>query len=214
MFTRLSVDNLVEISQCLSPASIIQLSSTCNYLHQTKNQTAFQPYFEQLVERVKWITNRYPPNIRSIFGGVSAMIDWPIIVWQDKFIASTDYIDNILPEDMYQPIVLGEDRFDRPFIALRVNLNDRDNNEGLEETENKVVEILFQRHSGTQELWTNGCRGYGFVRESGYWYKSGNIVHRFIRQNIENLLSNKGYISFESPLFSETCMMSQSAHLY
>jgi hypothetical protein len=133
----------------------------------------------------------YCPEIIQIMGGLRQMVRFPILSWKNRFWGDTRYIDNIQPDDMSNPVMLGTDTHQRPFIALRIN--------GLSGNNDKpVVEILFQRFQDNPRKWVNGCDGYGLVRESGLWMND-IITHRYLTDNLTRLLNNQGYIMYEQP---------------
>ena len=131
-----------------------------------------------------YISKNFDNHIVSMFGGIQNMVKFPILEWDDKFMGSTDYIDNIIPQDLSSKIMMGIDNYNRPFISLRTNKNG-----------NKNVDTLFQRYTNEKNTWTYGTNGYSqLIIEGGYFYVRGEIKHKYIKQNIENLLKSKGYI--------------------
>ena len=66
------------------------------------------------------------------------------------------------------------------------------------------VDTLFQRYTGEKKTWTNGtCNSRGVITESGYFYSGGKFRHKYVKQNIKNLLEDKGYILSPPMLYSE-----------
>lgn len=178
----------------MSASSILSITCINHYFFAMPHKSPHKKLFYKLLKHVQWITEKFPIKIRNIFGGTNHMIDFPVVIWQNKFIASTDYIDNIHPEDVSAPVSVGQDVYDRPFICLRFRFstNTNSNKPPLE-----MVETLFQRYTDDSDFWTNGCQGSGLVRESSYWYRNGSFVHQFTHSNLERLLQNKGHIEYE-----------------
>tara|TARA_Y100000991_G_C21934568_1_gene332370 strand:+ start:149 stop:727 length:579 start_codon:yes stop_codon:yes gene_type:complete len=135
-----------------------------------------------------YISKNFDKYIISMLGGMENMINFPILKWNDKFIGSTDYIDNIMPQDLSSKIMIGIDNYNRAFISLRTNKNGKRN-----------VDTLFQRYTNEKNTWTNGTNGRSqLITEGGHFYIRGKIKHKHIEQNIENLLESKGYIFLPS----------------
>jgi hypothetical protein len=106
------------------------------------------------------------------------------------------YIDGIRAKDVTHPIMIGSDRFNRPFITFRTTR--------CNETASDItVEVLFQRYSNTQYVWTCGCCGNrGFIHDCSHCM-TGGFRHQFIKQNIYNLLNNVGYIKRHNSSYNE-----------
>lgn len=64
----------------------------------------------------------------------------------------TDYIDFIKPDDMEFSIMKGIDLFKRPFISLKVNINNKE-----------TVGTFFQRYSDCNKNWAFGSKSYDFA---------------------------------------------------
>ena len=136
-----------------------------------------------------YISKNFDNNIILMMGGIENMINIPILKWNDKFIGSTDYIDKIKPENMHSKIMIGIDCYKRPFICFRTKRYHKKFGEIF------TVDTLFQRYTAEKKTWTNGtCGPDRIITESGYFYSGGKFRHEHVKQNIKNLLENKGYI--------------------
>lgn len=62
-----------------------------------------------------------------------------------------DYIDFIRSNEVVHSVMHGTDKYNRPFIVLKVNVYDANNN--LKDTR---IETFFQRYTDNQYLWM-GC---------------------------------------------------------
>ena len=99
--------------------------------------------------------------LKKLFG--EKLFDLPIMDVGDKN-GSTDYIDYIKPTDLSYPIMIGYDKFNRFFIALRYIQN-----------ENIRVVSFFQRYSDNKTYFAQG----------GKLFKKFDIIG--ININSENL---------------------------
>ena len=57
-----------------------------------------------------------------------------------------------------------------------------------------VVNTMFQRYSYPKDTWTNGCCGYGFIFESSYFLRNGQMKHHLLTSNLYNIINNINYI--------------------
>jgi hypothetical protein len=186
----LSFDNFTTISYFLHPLDLINITDTCQELYKYQQIPEFKTLHKYLLDHVSFVKKYFSCQIRSYFGGLRDFLRYPVLHWQPSFQGSTDYIDNINPEDVSHPIMIGIDSYQRPFITLRTKITN------LDDTVYQVVDILFQRFTDCPDTWVNGCSGRGIVKESGRWLSNGNLQHRYLVKNIQNLLSKKGYIEY------------------
>ena len=140
-----------------------------------------------------YIARNFDDNIILMMGGMENMIKIPILEWKDNFLGGTDYIDRITPEDLNHKIMMGIDRYHRPFICFRIKRDE----------EKYSVDTLFQRYTGETQTWTNGTCRNSVITESGYFYSGGKFRHEYVKQNIRNLLEDKGYILSPPILYSQ-----------
>lgn len=68
---------------------------------------------------------------------------------------SSDYIDNIDPEEMTHPIMQGVDMYDRKFYAVKVHINNKTTGEITE-----GAGTFFERHSTKRNEWAYGSCYY------------------------------------------------------
>ena len=144
-----------------------------------------------------YISKNFDDNIILMMGGMENMIKIPILEWKDNFLGGTDYIDRIKPEDLNHKIMMGIDRYQRPFICFRIKRYNQRYGEIYS------VDTLFQRYTGEKKTWTNGTCRNSLITESGYFYSGGKFRHKYVKQNIRNLLEDKGYILSPPMLYSE-----------
>ena len=75
----------------------------------------------------------------------------PILKWDKRFMGCTDYIDNIRPCDLTNPMMIGIDHFKRPFLTLAFIYKKRKDSIG-------GCITYFQRFSDTSRVWAwGGC---------------------------------------------------------
>tara|TARA_B100001248_G_C27398588_1_gene467800 strand:+ start:7174 stop:7599 length:426 start_codon:yes stop_codon:yes gene_type:complete len=117
------------------------------------------------------------------------MMSYPIIKCIPQFIGGTDYIDNILPLNVSDKIMLSVDIYNRAFITFCIKNGD-----------DIFVDTLFQRYTGNKSSWTHGYRRQSFIFKCGMFVSNGIVRHELKAKNIENLLNDTGFIY----KFSET----------
>ena len=138
-------------------------------------------------------------------GGLRNMMCFPILKWDDKFVGCSGYIDKIKPDDMTSPIMIGFD--ERPFVAIRTKHT-------LSLYHYPInVTCLFQRYSDSKYSWCKGSIGLPFNREAGYFIDNGKLVHKLLKQNIENLLNNKGYLLYNSYCYHKRLQKEENVYL-
>lgn len=151
----------------------------------------FDLYRDKYNKKKTFILKHYIEIIITLMGGLKKMMTYPILPWKSHFLGSTDYIDKIKASDVYEPVMLGIDVFDRPFVTLRTR-------QIIRKKEHIAVNTLFQRYTDDKS-WTHGtCYGsLLFLSESGYFYNSNNqykFSHNLVNINIYQLLNDKKYI--------------------
>lgn len=86
---------------------------------------------------------------------------YPILKWKDDFLGFTGYIDRISCTDLSSPIMIGCDKYERPFISIKF-------------TKNKRVGCVtyFQRYENCTYNWVWGGNlfyGYGGDNRVNYY---------------------------------------------
>ena len=145
--------------------------------------------------RIEMFRKRYSYEIISLMNGIDNMLQYPTLPWQRTYLGSTGYIDGIPFKDLSAPIMKGIDGFNRAFITLRIVMNKKNSkitNSG--NPEQKHVQTLFQRYSNNISTWAHVCNGWGIIRESGHFMINGVLHHTLLKQNIQFLQENKGYV--------------------
>lgn len=120
----------------------------------------------------------------------SVLLKAPFLKWQWRFKGHTDYIDNIQPEDMTAPIMIGVGDGGRAYIAIRWQ------DEILKEKNKVGCDVLFQRYYDYKKTWSNGYSNYSFIREAGHFLIGGELRHTLLKQNIYNLIHNINEITY------------------
>jgi hypothetical protein len=77
---------------------------------------------------------------------------YPTLKWDEKFLGITGYIDHISPYDLISPIMIGTDKYERPFVSIKFIVN------------KKVGCITyFQRYENCTDNWVwGGDNFYGY----------------------------------------------------
>lgn len=86
-----------------------------SYLHSNINGNSERKYFYQ--RKQQWIDYHVCPLVQKIFP--RSLINYPFIHFQEHFLDEINYLRNIYPSDFRSPLVLGQDKFHRPFIVLK-----------------------------------------------------------------------------------------------
>ena len=133
-----------------------------------------------LDEKIEYLKINFPKAIIELLGGIHNMMTIPTLLWKDKFIGFTDYIDNITASDVNEPIMIGKDPWNRSFITIRYIV-----------FPNTKVITLFQRFSNDIKTWTHSSIGSPLITQSGYFLINGNICHPQFQHDIQQLVSNK-----------------------
>lgn len=103
--------------------------------------------------RTQWIMDHIPPVLIRIFHGMEAILSLPVLPWDDQFLGSTGYIDHLKPHHMTYPIMIGEDLWNRPFLAFRT----------LDIQNQPAVDVIFQRYQDSSTRWACAHHGLGFT---------------------------------------------------
>ena len=103
-----------------------------------------------------------------------SITDIQVLPFNDRYIGSTDYIDGIYPLDMKYRVMIGVDRYKRPFISLKID--------------EKNVQTFFQRYSDNTNCWSHGKIGSNpLVECSGNTLRQTDEMEKikmFIQKNI------------------------------
>ena len=145
----------------------------------------FPNYKKLLEKKVEYIYTNFPESLINIMGGPGKMISYPRLLWSEKFLGFTGYIDRIISKDVTYPIMLGKDPWDRSFITIRYTpiipciLS-----------KNPKIVTLFQRYTNDNQTWTHGSFGSCNFMGNGYFLSNGKIKPE-IEKTLTQLLCNK-----------------------
>jgi len=134
----------------------------------------------------KYILEReFHPLLLNVFG-IDNLIYYPVLEWNKHFMGKETYIDNILPRDMNDSIMIGRDLHNRYFICIRLNTGTRQN-----------TEVIFQKYLNSKAHWTYS-NGYArVINAGGYIIDNDKIKDKDLKRNI-NVLQNGGYVTLNS----------------
>ena len=86
-----------------------------SYLYSHITDNSERRYFNQ--RKQQWIQQHICPLVQKIFP--RELINYPFIRSQEHFLDEINYLRNIFPYDFLSSVVLGQDKFHRPFIVLK-----------------------------------------------------------------------------------------------
>lgn len=136
MFTILDDDALFYIFTQVDNYDIINIKKVSKQLN-TITTKIFRP---RLLEHVDLLYETFPHHI---LGALPEKVLWNIkrVQFQNDWIGSTDYIDNVKPRDLLYDFAWTNDRYNRLVILMRVK--------------DKVL-AFFQRYTQVKYLWAFG----------------------------------------------------------
>jgi hypothetical protein len=166
---------------------LINLRDIYNYCCCNKiNQYKFKL---KLIDKINKVKKWFPPVVWELMNGISTLVFAPELEFKDKFIG-VDYIDGIEIKDVTAPIMIGIDKYKRPFITIRT----------IEKKNNySNVITIFQRYTNDKGTWTHGIYGNSYLVDC-----IPRIISRYkiqpdkIKENLKNLINNYGYIFWKN----------------
>lgn len=172
------------------------------YLKTCKNNKQLLKYAKKNIEYKKnYVKERFCPQIINLIGNINHFIAMPILPWNNKFVGCTDYIDRITRRDLDTSAMIGQDCYKRAFIALRVKY----------ETKKKII-VLFQRYTSENNTWASASDN-SIIIESGHFMCGGRITHKLLKNNIQNLINNKNFITVYKEYFSDELTEKKDVYL-
>jgi hypothetical protein len=226
--TKLVKDTFTNISQYMSSGNLINLLNTER--NSESNTDIHLAVKDEIAIRInKQLLQKYFNTLKKykalkMFEGTfltpKFVNRFPIVEFADSFISRTDYIDNIKSKDMDAPIVIGLDRYLRPFIAIRYAANtihtlpENDTTNYVENTEDATnacehdtfmqleqkmslhtstrVLIIFQRYTNDKQCWTKA----GNCDASDPFLSCSStaismVDKKMVLRNISNLIDNE-----------------------
>lgn len=145
--------------------------------YKTKNEVLSEFQEKEIIT-----SNNYPQHIIDVFNNNYNFEQIPIHNL-GKQIGVTGYLDFLSPSDLNSSVVQGCDCFGRPFIALRIQNNNK---------KKQQVFTIFKRYSGSSDLWVLGTKhpihlANGNTIGSGTVLQKNNcIVLDFVKQLLQN----------------------------
>ena len=124
-------DIFLEICKFLKAKEILKFSFVEKYFYKIWDDD----FKEKYLKKKNFVVNNYHKKIIKMFN-LENLLDYPILKWEDKYLGSTDYIDCIFKNDTNNSIMIGIDKYRRPFITIKI-------------TDGKKISVntLFQRYS-------------------------------------------------------------------
>lgn len=116
-------------------------------------------------------------NILDVFGGLEAYEKLPVLNLDNSvFTALHDYVDFIKHSDMTSPIMRGIDKFNRHFVAFRLQFTHED-------IRRNICCVLFQRYTD-QNFWVGASNPPG--QFDSFLYRTSKIYVDRIRTLIDH----------------------------
>jgi len=108
----------------------------------------------------------------------------PVLAFQDRFVGGTDYLDGICYTDLTQPIMIGVDRYRRPFLCVVYHDIDTDAQVST------YVLTVFQRYTDSPFMWCRiGCDTQWILGEHNDTYMSMSLAAKTtLLRNLYRLL--------------------------
>ena len=185
--------NIIDNNSLIYISRFLDISNKEILYSNKRIYTILRRFFKEKFDKQIEFLNKTEFNYKIIkmFGGDKQFAMYPILKWNKNFEGPTGYIDQILPSDLNNSIMIGVDSFERPFITLKLLNKHKNNNNRLS------VVVLFQRYSNYKKTWTHSNYNFCYLTEiSGYFLLNNVINHKHMEDNIKRLLENKGTIKY------------------
>ena len=172
------------------------------YLRTCKNNRQLLIYAKKNIEsKKKYIEERFCSEIIDLIGNINHLIAMPILPWNNRFVGGTDYIDCISKRDLDTCAMIGQDCYKRAYIVFRVKYD----------TKKKII-VLFQRYTSEDNTWASAS-DHSIIIESGHFMCGGRITHKLLKNNIQNLVNNKNFITVYKEYFSDELTEKRDVYL-
>jgi hypothetical protein len=149
------------------------------------------PWEQEL--KKQWVSSCFPKSLIDTIGE-EKMLSFPIIKWNDEFMGYTDYIDRLYAHHMSDPIMLGIDCYNRPFIAFRTK-----------HKTSLTVDVLFQRYSNDKHCWSNAhCGNSGFITHCGHSRMVNDIEPLELKTSLKGIVT-EGCVTIENLRTHKLC---------
>ena len=142
-------------------------------------------YQKNILDKFLINLNRYKiiKSFENTFIPIGLIKKFPILEFQNIFLGNTNYIDSILQSHLKDPIMIGVDCFNRPFIVVKYNCNNI-----------TYILTVFQRYSDCKSLWVKcDSNNYGPILRAS----NTSLNNLYKKQFIKNVcqLVNKQMVS-------------------
>jgi hypothetical protein len=164
---------------------VSSMMSTCKEL----NNHEYLIRHKKIKNTIRYF-NSYLSN--KIFN-TSKLIDWNDSFYGKLYYCQDNFITNIKSNDLVYPIVIGIDKYKRPFIVIKYRYDKSNEYNGLL--------VIHQKYTSNNNFWVKSlCIGPIF-KNNGIGYMTEND-RKFFIDNIESLISgNKVKVNTYSQVY-------------
>ena len=135
--------------------------------------------------------NRCYSYFKNTFWPMKLIYSLPIIDYKYRHTGGTDYIDGVRKSDMDSPIMVGVDRYKRPFISIKYK--ERLGGELISNSKDRraIAKVLtiFQRYTDSNRIWCKAQNMYGTILQN----TSTALNEEDKLLLINNILNHKSY---------------------
>ena len=140
-------------------------------LRQTSHEWAADPTFTKWLQRRKllrqivrrWTRAPLFAHFENTFlAPFVRHYDVPVLAFQDRFCGGTDYLDGIVYSDLTHPLMIGVDRYRRPYLCVVYHWSVGGGVDGVggvgsdgAKTKTRVLSV-FQRYTDSPFTWCHG----------------------------------------------------------
>ena len=152
----------------------LDYKSLDNILMIDKKNNKIRKKERNLVFRNQLIREFFPKIILNVLNFHN---QYPLLRFKNNFFGGTGYIDRIRLSDVSSPVMLGIDKFERPFFTLRMNVNGE-----------MILQTFFQRYTNNPRTWSMGT-SYNYFHTIGsncISLKERDVLRKLVEEKTMN----------------------------
>ncbi len=160
----LTKDAMYQISDYLSNNELTQLSSFASTTGDSNTTLAIKVLKDQRDFKERYFQKLHQHRLTKYFSDpiVKNMTKFPYLPFQERFIGGTAYLDSIRIQDLSSPVMIGYDKYQRPYITLKYRCHEKSyqqNSDTVEIDTDKISCItIFQRYTDVPNRWCKAGR--------------------------------------------------------